>query len=94
MSESLFATTALDERNQKVERVYRRLFLAMTLLLILPVFLILTVLVTRGASALSLNFLFTNPEQGMTAGGVFPALLGTIFLVTAAVLRSGRRHQT
>jgi len=88
MSESLFATTSLDERNQKIQRRYRRLFLAMTLLLILPVFLILTVLVTRGASALSLSFLFTNPEQGMTAGGVFPALLGTIFLVAAALIFS------
>ncbi len=88
MSESLFATTALDERNRKVERLYRRVFLTMTLLLILPVFLILTVLISRGASAWSLSFLFTSPENGMTAGGVFPALLGTIFLVAAALLFS------
>ncbi len=88
MSESLFAKTALDERNQRVQRFYRRLFLTMTLLLILPVFVILTVLLSRGASVLSLSFLFTNPEQGMTAGGVFPALLGTIFLVTAALVFS------
>lgn len=88
MSESLFAKTALDERNQRVQRFYRWLFLTMTLLLILPVFVILTVLLSRGASVLSLSFLFTNPEQGMTAGGVFPALLGTIFLVTAALVFS------
>jgi phosphate transport system permease protein len=88
MSESLFATTELDERNQRVQRRCRRLFLAMTLLLILPVFMILTVLVSRGASAWSLRFLFTNPENGMTAGGVFPALLGTIFLVTGALIFS------
>lgn len=88
MSESLFAKTALDERNQRVQRLYRWLFLTMTLLLILPVFVILTVLLSRGASVLSLSFLFTNPEQGMTAGGVFPALLGTIFLVTAALVFS------
>lgn len=88
MSESLFATTERDERNQRLQGRYRRLFLAMTLLLILPVFLILAVLVSRGASAISLSFLFTNPEQGMTAGGVFPALLGTIFLVSAALVFS------
>jgi phosphate transport system permease protein len=88
MSESLFATTPRDERNERTQRRYRRVFLAMTLLLILPVFLILAVLVIRGSSALSLSFLFTNPTQGMTAGGVFPALLGTIVLVTAALVFS------
>ena len=85
---SQFAATDLDARNEKIQSRYSRLFLAMTILLIVPVFTILTVLVSRGASTLTLSFLFTNPVQGMTAGGVFPALLGTILLVTAALIFS------
>ena len=45
---SLFATTALDQRNQRYQRFVQRIFLGMTLLLILPVILILGVLVTQG----------------------------------------------
>ena len=64
------------------------LFLAMTILLIMPVVAILSILFYRGSSILSLSFLFTNPEQGMTAGGIFPALLGTVLLVTTALIFS------
>ena len=83
-----FATSDQDRRNQKYQRLFRLLFLVMTLLLILPVIIILGILIHRGSSIISLAFLFTNPEQGMTAGGVFPALLGTIALVTTALVFS------
>ena len=84
----MFAATELDRTNRKRQELYRILFLAMTVLLILPVVIILGILVYRGGSVLSLPFLFTNPEQGMTAGGVFPALLGTVILVTTALIFS------
>ena len=87
-NQTLFATTALDETNRRRQRWVQRIFLAMTLLLILPVALILGVLVYRGAPALSVDFFFTYPTDGMTAGGIFPALIGTIWLVTVALLAS------
>jgi len=84
----MFAATPLDLANQKTQKRFRALFLLMTVLLILPVALILGTLIQRGGSALSLEFLFTNPTDGMTAGGVFPALLGTIALVLTALIFS------
>jgi len=45
-------------------------------------------LVIKGGPAISIDFLFTDPNQGMTAGGIFPALLGTIWLVAVALLIS------
>jgi phosphate transport system permease protein len=83
-----FAATELNERNRKVQRLFRLLFLVMTVLLILPVVIILVLLVVEGAPALSWAFLSEFPTNGMTAGGVFPALLGTIFLVAVALLAS------
>jgi phosphate transport system permease protein len=53
----------------------------MTLFLIVPVLTILATLVVKGSSVISIDFLFTSPTEGMTAGGIFPALLGTVFLV-------------
>ena len=60
----------------------------MTGLLILPVVLILSMLIYKGGPIISFEFLFTSPTNGMTAGGIFPALLGTIFLVLVALVAS------
>jgi phosphate transport system permease protein len=83
-----FARTPLDARNRRAERRVRLVFLAMTLLLILPVLLILGVLIVKGGPAISMEFLFSEPKKGMTAGGILPALLGTVWLVAIALLAS------
>ncbi|MDX1430297.1 MAG: ABC transporter permease subunit, partial [Rhodothermales bacterium] len=87
MSISLTATD-LDLRHQKVQRLVRLLFMVMTVILILPVAIILILLIVRGGPALTWEFLSTFPTNGMTAGGIFPALLGTIFLVAVALIAS------
>ncbi|MDX1503048.1 MAG: phosphate ABC transporter permease PstA [Thermoanaerobaculia bacterium] len=84
----MFEASELNLRNRKVERLWRLLFLLMTALLILPVLVILGVLVVRGGPVLSIDFLFTEPTQGMTAGGILPALVGTVWLVAVALLAS------
>ncbi len=84
----MFAETQLNVRNKKVQRLFRVLFMLMTGLLILPVLIILGMLIHKGGSVLSIDFLFTAPTDGMTAGGIFPALFGTVWLVTVALLIS------
>ncbi len=84
----MFEATDLNRRNHKIQRLVRLLFLVMTLLLILPVLVILGVLIWKGSSVISIDFLFTEPKNGMTAGGIFPALVGTVWLVTVALLAS------
>jgi phosphate transport system permease protein len=83
-----FLATDLNQKNRQVEHLFRLLFLVMALLLILPVLLILAVLVWKGGPVISLEFLFTEPKQGMTAGGILPALVGTVWLVSVALLAS------
>ncbi len=84
----MFRETALNARDKRVQGLFRLLFLFMTLLLILPVLVILGMLIYKGGPVLSIDFLFTAPTDGMTAGGVFPALLGTVWLVGVALLVS------
>jgi phosphate transport system permease protein len=84
----MFEISELNIKNQRVQRLYRTLFLMMTLLLITPVLLILGTLVIKGGSVISIDFLFTSPTNGMTAGGLFPALFGTVWLVAVALLIS------
>ncbi len=84
----MFARTELNTRDQRTQSLFRMLFMLMTGLLALPVIIILATLVYKGGSVLSIDFLFTAPTDGMTAGGIFPALLGTVWLVAVALLVS------
>ena len=84
----MFHATDLNARNYKTERLVRLLFLLMAVTLILPVVAILTVLIVEGGPVVSIDFLFTEPSNGMTAGGIFPALIGTVWLVAVALLAS------
>ena len=84
----MFTATPLNRRNQRIQKLCRALLGGMTGLLILPVIIILSVLIFKGGPVISFEFLFTNPTEGMTAGGIFPALLGTILLVLVALLAS------
>ena len=84
----MFQATELNHRDRRTQRLYQVLFLAMTVLLILPVVIILGTLIYKGGPVISIDFLFTYPTDGMTAGGIFPALLGTVWLVAVALLCS------
>lgn len=49
-------------------------------------FLILGFIIIRGASAISWEFLTGMPENGMTEGGIFPAIVGTLCLVAGSIV--------
>ena len=83
-----FAPTELNARNVKTERLVRLLFALMTALLILPVAIVVGILVFEGGAMISTEFLFTGPRDGMTAGGILPALIGTVWLVAVALVAS------
>jgi phosphate transport system permease protein len=84
----VFEATAVNRRNRQVEWLVRALFLLMTLVLVIPVLIILSVLVVRGGPAISWQFFTAMPANGMTAGGILPALVGTVWLVGVALLVS------
>ncbi len=83
-----FQAGTLDDRNRRNERAFRLLFGFMTLALIVPVVLILGLLVIRGGPALSWEFFTAMPTDGQTAGGILPALVGTLWLVAVALAAS------
>jgi phosphate transport system permease protein len=54
---------------------------AATLLVLAVIAVILGDVVLHGTARLTLGFLTRAPEQGMTAGGIFPAIFGTVAMV-------------
>lgn len=78
---SLFAETASGRARRREEKLARAIFGAMAACILLPLAAILTLLLVRGLPAISWEFLTAFPSKGMTAGGIFPAIVGTLWLV-------------
>ena len=68
------------------EKIAFRLLFFATVLVILPVILIVFIIIQKGISAISWEFLSTMPKMGMREGGIFPAILGTVYLVTGTLI--------
>ena len=84
----MFTASPLNRRSYRAQGVAKAVFLLMTVALVIPVLVIVGTLVYKGGPAISWEFLFSPPRNGMTEGGVFPALVGTIWLVVVALLAS------
>lgn len=56
------------------------------LLAILSLFTILFFIFVRGFRVLNPAFIFEFPKEGMTKGGIFPAIIGTLYLSIGAIL--------
>lgn len=57
-------------------------------LVVIPIVLVILFIAINGVGALSWEFLTAPPRQGMRAGGIMPALLGTIILTFGTTLVS------
>lgn len=73
------------KKSQKIAFTF--LFIA-TIIIILPVFAIIAIIVKNGIPAINWEFLTTAPRMGMRQGGIFPAIVGTIYLVLGAIIFS------
>jgi phosphate transport system permease protein len=81
-----FAETPFVRSRKRSEIAAQIVFGSMAALLVSPLLLIVGYLIVQGAPLLSWDFLVSNPTNGMRAGGVWSALLGTIYLVTLSLV--------
>jgi phosphate transport system permease protein len=85
MAAATFTETALTRKKRISERVAQVVFGLMALMLVMPLVLIVGYLFKQALPLLSFEFLTTNPTNGMRHGGIWSALLGTIWLVIASL---------
>jgi len=76
-----FAETPAVRRKLRQEALAKWIFFAMAAAMVVPLVLIVGYLVVRAAPSLNLEFLLEVPKRGMTEGGIWPALIGTLYLV-------------
>jgi phosphate transport system permease protein len=61
-------------------------FRILSWIVVLLLIWILWFIFSRGINAISWEFLTTMPEEGMTKGGIYPAIIGTFCLVAGSML--------
>ena len=71
---------------QRTQNIAFFLLLLATLLIVVPVGMIVVIIIQKGLPAINWQFLTDIPRQGMRAGGIFPAIVGTAYLVTGAIV--------
>ena len=61
---------------------------AIAILTVLPILGTITYIILKGLPAMSWQFLTSFPHEGMTAGGIMPAITGTFLLTLGTALFS------
>lgn len=67
-------------KRQQTQKLAVALITAVAAVVIVPIFLVIVFIVLQGIGTISWEFLSKPPQNGMTEGGIWPALLGTVYL--------------
>jgi len=75
-------------RKERAELLAQAVFAAMSAAMVLPLLLIVGYLVWLAWPSLGLEFILDVPRRGMTDGGIWPAFVGTLYLVGLSLVVS------
>ena len=56
------------------------------LVVVVPILLVIGTIAVQGMAAINWEFLTAMPREGMKAGGIFPAIVGTLILVAGTAV--------
>ncbi len=68
------------------QKIFFTLFRLISLMIVIVLFSILGFIIFNGAKSISWHFLTQMPTDGMTKGGIFPAIVGTLILVLGSMI--------
>jgi phosphate transport system permease protein len=75
-------------KGKLVQSLGFNLLRGITFLTVLPIIGLVVFIIIKGAPAISWEFLSTAPSNGMKAGGILPAIVGTLYLTLGTALFS------
>lgn len=78
----------IDTNKRVSQKVAFGFFTFLSYMVVVILFVILGFIIIKGGSVISWDFLSKAPEDGMTAGGIFPAIVGTFYLILGSSLIS------
>ena len=73
-------------RKRRSQKTAFWIFKGLSLFIVLVLFAILGFIIYRGAGVINWTFLTEAPSDGMTSGGIFPAIIGTLLLMAGSAI--------
>lgn len=73
---------------QQTERIAIALISSVAVVVVVPIILVIAYLIWHGIGAVDWAFLTEPPHDGMTAGGIMPAIVGTVVLTLGTAIVS------
>lgn len=73
-------TQTSSQSRYRTQRLGFGLLTVVTLLTVLPIVAVIIYIIVLGAPAISPEFIVAFPRDGMRAGGIWPAIVGTLYL--------------
>jgi phosphate transport system permease protein len=73
-------------KRQLTQKTAFGLLIAAAVIVVIPVLVIILEIIINGASAITWEFLSEAPSQAGKAGGIFPAILGTFYLMLGTII--------
>lgn len=78
----------IDLKRRTSQKFAFGFFTLLSYLVVAILFVILGFIIIKGGSVISWDFLTKAPEEGMTKGGIFPAIVGTFYLIVGSSIIS------
>lgn len=78
----------IDLKKRTSQKFAFGFFTLLSYLVVAILFVILGFIIIKGGSVISWDFLTKAPEEGMTKGGIFPAIVGTFYLIVGSSIIS------
>ncbi len=78
----------IDLKKRTSQKFAFGFFSLLSYLVVAILFVILGFIIIKGGSVISWDFLTKAPEEGMTKGGIFPAIVGTFYLIVGSSIIS------
>jgi phosphate transport system permease protein len=76
----------LANKKRRAQKIAFGIFSFTSYSVVALLFVILAFIVVKGIGAISWEFISEMPKNGMTEGGIFPAIVGTLCLVLASMI--------
>lgn len=67
-------------KRQQIQKIAVSVITTVAVLVVIPIVLVIAFIVVKGFGAINWEFLTVPPRNGMTEGGIMPAILGTVLL--------------
>ena len=78
----------IDLKKRTSQKFAFGFFTLLSYLVVAILFVILGFIIIKGGSVISWDFLTKAPEEGMTKGGIFPAIVGSFYLIVGSSIIS------